>query len=331
MEDKIADLLSSCSRIDFGAVNLSQEEEGFLEQLNREMLSFCDYLPKSIRTEAVFFLMKYLRTSFNDGINFFNYFYTPAWSILFWLNQSCPDNRKLDPKSLKDANTAHSMAMFLHAFDDHLNDGQLPVTHLALLIRSQCWTIMNRAFGKLAKGVKNGSAIVSGFIDDYYSSICPSEVTDSLDSYCAIFRRQMATSLIAPVLMARRIYTTEEYSRSVQAAYSSFGIAWRLLDDLQDFEKDMMAGIHSSLYTCLPEEIRKRWNQVREEKADGNGDSAGQVLNYVLASGIIDTIRQRICVELESAASRADSCNMTGFANELRFLLKPLRHRESCS
>jgi hypothetical protein len=331
MEGRIADLLSFCSRIDFGAVDLSQEEQAFRAELNREMLSLCQYLPKSMRTEAALFLVNCLGTSFNDGLNFVNYFYTPAWSILFWLNRSCSDNRKLDPKYVKDAKTGHTMAMFLHAFDDHLTDGQLPVTHLALLMRSQSWVIMNRAFERLAKGVEKGATIVSDFIDDYYSGIGTSDEAESLDSYCAFFRKQMATCLIVPILMAKRMYANEEYSRSIQAAYSSFGIAWRLLDDLQDIEKDMMKGVHSSLYTCLPEEIRKRWERVKREKADRNSDSAGQVLNYVLASGTIDRLRQRICSELESAASRADSCDMAGFADELRCLLKPLRNGENHS
>jgi len=328
MEGRIADLLSFCSRIDFGAVKLSKEEVAFRGDLNREMLEFCQYLPKSMRTEAALFLMRYLHTSFIGCVNFVDYFYVPAWSILFWLHQSCPDNRKLNLK-MKDAKTGHAMAMFLHALDDHLTDGQLPVTHLTLLMRSQSWMIMKEAFKKLARGVDQGTAIVSDLIDDYYSSISKSDGTHSLDSYCNFFRKQMATWLIVPMLLARKITAEEEFSRSIQSAYYSFGIAWRLLDDLQDIEKDMRKGIHSSLYICLPKGIRKEWNGVKEEKAHGNGGSAGQVLNYVLSSGIIDRIRQRVCSELESAASIADSCNMSGFADELRCLLEPLKNGQN--
>lgn len=324
MSKRITDLLSFCSRVDFGIVPLSREEESFRVELNREMLLFCEYLPKSMQTKSVLFFMKYLHASFDDNLNFVKYFYTPAWSILFWLHRSCPDNKKLGSKHMTNAKTGHIMAMFLHAFDDHLTDGQLSVTHMALLMRSQSWMIMNRAFERLAKGVERGPAIVRNYIDDYYSSIGTSEEMESLDSYCAFFTKQMATWLIVPVLMAKRIYSNKEFVRSVQSVYSSFGIAWRLLDDLQDIENDMMKGIHSSIYTCLPDEIRKAWDRVKKEKADGNGGGAGLVLNYVLASGIIDIIRERICSELESAASRADSCFMTGFADELRCLLRPL-------
>jgi hypothetical protein len=226
---------------------------------------------------------------------------------------------------MQDAKTGQTMALFLHALDDHLTDGQLPVTHLALLMRTQSWMIMKRAIERLARGVPKGRAIVCDFIDNYYSSIGTEEM-ESLDSYCDFFTKQIATWLIVPVLMAKMIHANEEFARSIQAVYSSFTIAWRLLDDLQDIETDMRQGIHSSLYTCLPAELRKGWDRAKEEKAGGNGGSAGQVLNYVLASGTIDRIRKRICNELESAASRADSCNMAGFANELRFLLRPLRN-----
>ncbi len=328
MGGKIADLLSFCSQIDFGAVNLSREEKEFCSELNREMLSSCEYLPKSMQTKTALFLAEYLHASFHGGLNFANYFYAPAWSILFWLHRSCPDIRKLGPKHMGEAKTGHAMAMFLHAFDDHLADGELPVTHMSLLIRSEFWMIMNQSFERLAKGVKDGSAIVRDFIDDYYSSIVKSDGRNTLDSYCDFFRKQMATWLIVPVLMAKRMYVNEEFARSVQAIYSSFGIAWRLLDDLQDIEKDMMNGIHSSLYTCLPDDIRKRWDRVKKEKANRNSGFAAQVFNYILASRIIDRIRKRICGELESAASRADSCDMTGFADELRCLLRPLRNGE---
>jgi hypothetical protein len=327
MEGRIADLLSFCSLVNFGTVNLSREEEAFRGELNQEMLAFCKYLPKSMQTKAALFLIKYLHVSFNDGLNFINYFYAPAWSILFWLYQSCPNNRKLDPKYVKDAKTGHTMAMFLHAFDDHLTDGQLPVTHLALLMRTQSWMRMNLAFEKVASRVPKGAAIVSDFIDDYYSSMGTSDETESLESYCAFFRKQMATWLVVPVLMAKRIYADEKFARSVQAIYSSFGIAWRLLDDLQDIEKDLIKGIHSSLYTCLPGSIRKRWDRVKEERGNPNNGSAMHVLNYILVNGVIDRIKQRICSELESAACRADCCDMAGFADELRCLSRPLRIR----
>jgi hypothetical protein len=232
---------------------------------------------------------------------------------------------------VKDAKTGHTMAMFLHAFDDHLTDGQLPVTHLALLMRSQSWMVMNLAFKRLAKGVEKGAATVCDFIEDYYSTIGKSDETESLDSYCKFFRKQMATWLIVPILLARRMRSNEEFARSVQAAYSSFGIAWRLLDDLQDIEKDMMKGVHSSIYVCLNEDLRGWWDEDPQAKKNQNNDYVQTILNYVLEKRVINTIKERACGELESAASIADSCSMPGLAGEFRCLLRPLRTEESLS
>jgi len=330
MEDRIADLLSFCSRIDFGTVNLSNEEEEFRGELNREMLALCEYLPKSMQTEAVLFLMEYLHTSSIGCINFVNYFYAPAWSILFWLHQLCPESVKVKLK-MRDAKAGHAMAMFLHALDDHLTDGQLPVTPLTLLIRSQSWMIMNQALERLARGVEKGTAIVSYLIDDYYSSIGKSNGAASLDSYCNFFRKQMATWLIVPILLAKRISVDEEFSRSIRSAYYSFGIAWRLLDDLQDIKKDMMKGVHSSIYVCLNEDLKGWWDKDTEEKKDQDGEYVQTILRYVLEKNVIDSIKERTCSELESAASIADSCSMSGFADELRCLLKPLREGQNFS
>jgi len=321
----ITDLLSFCSRVDFGSVSLSREEEVFQGELNREMLDLCENLPESMQTEAALFLMQYLQTPFYDGPNFVNFFYAPAWSILFWLQRSCPENITLDPGYVKAARTGHTMAMFLHALDDHLVDGQLPITHLALLLRSQAWMDMNRAFDRLARDVKGGTEIVHGFIDDYYMSINKPEETKSLSGYCNLFKRQMATALIAPILMARRIDPGKELSASIQAAYCSFGIAWRLLDDLQDLEKDMMKGVHSCIYVCLNEEVRGYWNKNPEKKNDQNNGYKQTILRHIWETRVVDCIKARICSELDSAAAIADTCNMPGLAGEFRSLLKPLR------
>jgi hypothetical protein len=154
------------------------------------------------------------------------------------------------------------------------------------------------------------------------------DATNDLDGFCMIFRRQMATALVVPVLMAKKIDAAESFVSPIREAYSSFGIAWRLLDDLQDMEKDMTEGVHSSLYVCLPAEMRKTWDQVKKKATGRNGDPARSVLNYILMNGIIETIRSRICSELESAVSLAGDCHLQGFAEELHSLLEPLKIRE---
>ena len=189
---------------------------------------------------------------------------------------------------------------------------------------------MNRAFERLAKAVEGGPAIVRNFIDDYYSSIGTSEATDSLDGYCSLFRKQMATWLIVPILLARRVHPEGEFSQSVQSAYTSFGIAWRLLDDLQDLDKDIAKGVHSSIYACLDEDWKILWDKAVRERTGRQRGFAQDVLNGVLQNKVIDRILERTCCELESAASIADACGMPGFGHELRSLMKPLTNESRC-
>jgi hypothetical protein len=327
MEDEFEDLLSSCSAINFGIIDISREEKEFYNDLNNEIILLCQSLPESARTKAFLFLMDYSKISFAD-LDFFKRYYIPAWSILYWLIHRCHDAGGLRQIDIRSAKTAHSMAMFLHSLDDHLNDNELPASHVALLLRSQSWMIMNHALDTLADRVDGGEEIVRSFINDYYSGICGSAKTNSLESYCDLFRKLMAMGLIVPALMTREITSDVGFTDAVLTAYVSFGIAWRLLDDIRDIRIDMAKGIHSSIYACLPEEIRDSWNGNAEEKKDKNNGYAQLVLSYIQKDSVIDRIKERICSELESAASIADYFDMSGLGDEFRSLLRPLRNRQ---
>lgn len=323
MNNKISDLRSFCSKIHFGAVDLSDEEKKFCTEWNREIISLCKSLPESTQTDALLFLMRYSRASFED-LNLFRMYYVPAWSIIYWLIKSCPNPGKLSHQDVKNAKAAHFMAMFLHALDDHLNDHQIPVTHLALLLRSQAWVLMNNAIRSLSEGLDGDMEMVEDFIDDYYASIRNTNGTNSLKDYCALFRKQMATWLIVPFILSQKMTLNEKFTNAVQAAYGSFGIAWRLLDDIQDMEIDMNNSIHSSLYVCLDEEIKELWDQDFPENGPKNSRECDIILEHILENHIIDTIKKQLCRELRSAASIFDDCNLNGLADEFRCMLKPL-------
>lgn len=325
MEDIITGLLSSCFEIDFGVVNLSEEERRFCKELNDEIVSLCGSLPRSTQTEALLSIMQYWGIPFDQEFNFFRYYYIPSWSIIYWLIQSAAGGKGLEEVVLRNAKAGHSMAMFLHPFDDHLNDHEIPAIHLTLLLRSQSWMIMNHALYSLADGVDGGNGIVRGFLDDYYSSIRSSEKVESLDSYCDLFRKQMATWFIAPALLTKRMTSDAEFTDAILTAYGSFGIAWRLLDDIKDLKADMMQGKHSSIYVSLPDEIRDVWNKGGQGEADVDGAYSEAISSYILESGAIETVRERLCSELESAASIVRGLDMAGLANEFDCLLRPLR------
>jgi hypothetical protein len=324
MTDRIDKLVSHCSKIGFGDVTLSGDQQTFCNEMNTEMISLCKSMPVSTQNEAFLFIMKYLRASIDNKFNLFKYFYAPAWSIIYWLIKAFPKERALSERDLCDAKTTHCMAMLLHPLDDHLNDNDLQATHLVLLLRSQAWLIMINAVHRLAGTVENGPEIVRDLIDRYYSGVCGPRVTDSLDSYCAMFRKEMATWLIVPALLMKKMGITDEAGEAILSGYESFGIAWRLLDDINDIEADIENGALSSVYCALSEDGRRMW--LKHSTAD-NLSSERDILEVVYETGVIDVVRERICRELDSAASVTDSGRFAieGLAGEYRFLMRPLK------
>ena len=324
-QDRYEKLLSSCSQMNFGSVHLLDKENDFRRKFNQEIVLLCKSLPESTQTDAILFLTQYLVTPIGRELNFFANYYAPAWSIIYWLVQSGMNGKRFEHADIKSAVSAHSMALFLHPLDDHLNDGQLPASHLHLLLRSQAWMMMNAALECLSAGIDGGEKFVRHFINDYYSSICNKEEVESLDSYCEHFRKQMATWMIAPLLLAKKISPDEGFTKAIQSAYGSFGIAWRLLDDLRDIKADMTKGEHSAVYVCLPASERKLWDDCAKNKFDQYSDSLRLILDGVQQYSVIESLKRRICCELDSAASITQANKMEGLADEFRCLSTPLR------
>jgi hypothetical protein len=185
--------------------------------------------------------------------------------------------------------------------------------------------ILINSLKNLSDGLDKGDEIVNDFIDDYYSSILGSNDINTLGRYCDLFRKQMATWLIVPVLITKKITTDEEFTDAVQIAYESFGIAWRLLDDINDIETDLKKGSQSSVYLCLPDDIKKLWDQNDGEESNYDNFSPEIIYDSILKNKIVYRLQKKLCKELESAASLTDNYNMTGLANEYRCLLKPLK------
>ncbi|MDX1739415.1 MAG: hypothetical protein R3261_14345, partial [Alphaproteobacteria bacterium] len=213
--------------------------------------------------------------------------------------------------------------------DDHLKDKQIPVTHLALLLRSQAWMLMKDAIRSLAGGFDGDRKMVENFVDDYYASIRNTGGASSLKDYCTLFRKQMATWLIVPFILTKKMTLHEEFSNAVQAAYGSFGIAWRLLDDIQDMEIDMNNGVHSAIYVCLDEDIKGLWDKNFHEDRPKNSRERDIILQHIIENHIIDTVKEWLCRELASAASVFDEWNLNGLADEFRCMLKPLVHGQN--
>jgi hypothetical protein len=274
--------------------------------------------------------MQYSGVNLGDELDFFAKYYPPSWSILYWLSHNCTHpTKRLKKGDVTSAITAQSMAMFLHSLDDHLTDSQVSVSPPSLVLRSQAWTIMNHAFCNLAEGVPTGERTVRGFIDEYYSSIRDSKGLKSLDSYCDLFRRQMGIGMIAPTLLSMKMTEISDFTKDLQIAYGSFGIAWRLLDDIRDIGDDIEKGTESSIYLCLPERVRTQWkNNMFRNRATAKA-ATKSILIHILEHSLIDKMKERICAELETAASIVEAYDLTGLAREFRCLARPIRNSGS--
>jgi hypothetical protein len=117
-----------------------------------------------------------------------------------------------------------------------------------------------------------------------------------------------------------------DFRRDLQIAYGSFGIAWRLLDDIKDIRDDIKNGTHSAIYLYLPEKIKTYWGNNRLRKQATTQDSTNAILSYILEHSLIDKIKEKICAELEISASIVEAHKMTGLAREFRRLAQPLRN-----
>ena len=215
--------------------------------------------------------------------------------------------------------------MLLHSLDDHLMDGQVPITPLSLLVRNQAWMRMNSAFRTLACGVPEGERTARDFIDAYCRSLKTSKRINDLESYCMQFKKQMAIGMVAPVLLAKKITGRADFARDMEKAYGSFGIAWRLLDDIQDIASDIEAGAHSSIYLCLPKDLRKEWDRDKVDRAQGGEKPGDLIVEYILETGLSEAMKARASVELQAAALIAENRGLPGLADEFRWLASPLR------
>ncbi len=294
------------------------------QRLNNQVSDLCRSLPKSMQAGAMMFLMEYSHIGVGEALDFFKYYYAPAWSVLYWMAASSKADGSVSEKEMNHALCGQAMAMLLHSFDDHLVDGGIPVSHLTLLVRSQAWRRMRDAIDRFCADLAGGSDIASAFINEYYSGIMEQDTPQTLDAYCGLFRRQMATWVVMPVLTARKIGGSDDFVADLRGAYECFGIAWRLLDDIQDLEADMADGTHSAVYVCLGEKGRALWDDRGRGKRRDTGKSAEKICAMIQEMKILETIAGRIVAELDNAAALAEKIGLQGLAEEYRVLAGPV-------
>ena len=118
--------------IKFGQLLFSEPEMAVRRRMNQGLFETLHRgLPAARHREAEALVRGY-GNGFED---FFILFYPFVWSFLYWLPTS--HRREALPIELV---RAHGLSLFLHLWDDHLCDGQLPVDMLRLQIRTAVWS-----------------------------------------------------------------------------------------------------------------------------------------------------------------------------------------------
>jgi hypothetical protein len=317
-----ASIFRRSSAIRFGDVPTGKAVD-FYRRLNDQVPALCRSLPRSAQTEALMFLMGYVGIGVGEPLEFFKNYYPPAWSVLYWLVESLPGRGTVSGEEIDAVLGGQAMAMLLHSLDDHLVDGDVPVSHVTLLIRGQAWHRMNECINRFCAGVPGGIDIARDFIGDYYTGITEKKAPGSLDMYCELFRKQMATWVIMPVMTARKI-GDEGFVSALRSAYESFGIAWRLLDDIQDLEADIESGDRSAVYTCLDEGGRALWESLTVKKGGAFIKTTGKICSIIQTGSILGRIAEQIVTELRRAADLSDRIGLGGLAEEFRALATPV-------
>ncbi len=329
MERMPSGAISEAGSITFGAVELSAHERDFFGRLNGQMMKLCRSLPGSMQAGALQFLMDYTRTGVGEPLEFYRDYFPPSWSVLYHLYEGSKSGRAISRKEKESALAFHAMAMFLHSLDDHLNDGDIPASHLLLLLRSQAWVFMAESLKVFARDGR-ARALAEDFMDMYFRSVSAADRPGTLDAYCGEFRRQMGTWLVAPVLLARKVLVKAAAVNALRDAYESFGIAWRLLDDVNDLVEDMERGARTAVYLLLPEEGRRLWDDLPMKSSSSRArvSARKEILRLIAKHQVLREAIRRMSGELERAASLAASCGLAGLAEEFRALGSPLRTRQ---
>jgi hypothetical protein len=311
---------SPLRRIYFGQVTLAPEVLLLRQRLDRALFGVCRSLPSPLVDDAMNLLAGYGLPAGSapargtvDSIDFFHLFYSPLWSWIHW---------SLDATNSEEIIAGQAMAMFLHLFDDHLQDGHLRCDPLRLQLRTAAWLRLEDAVRRLHDDRLDLKAAWNAEVERYFAAIHhPPAVTD-LDGYCARFRDQMATCLGIPMLTHLRL-GKKQNAAALRQILCGLGVAWRLLDDVQDAYADLFSGEQTSIYILLDEAGRMDWQRVREAGPESH-EKWLRLVESCFRSGLFKGILSRCCAELEEAAQLSLQAGWEGLGVELRQLRHPV-------
>jgi len=309
MDKKINKILTACRGLTFGIFPLDENLTLWQKAVNDEITSLCRELPKSQQASALIFLMNYSGISIGSEMNFFQNYFPPSWTILSHLaaSEQNPGSENF-PTHLR----AHAMAMFLHSLEDHLVDKEIPSDNLTLLLHGEAWHRYRSALEEIMGKDKARRELTMNHLDRYFASISTGPKEPSLQGYCRHFRDQMATWTVTPLLMKGK------KANDLAEAYESFGIAWRLLDDLNDLEDDILQGTRNACYYILEEQ----WRNLYDNQEDPRDYE--ELIKHLTQADHLETIITLIRNFLIEGSRAARHAGIPAFGDELEQMALPI-------
>lgn len=296
--------------------SLNEEQIEIKVFMNQQIPELCTELPPSIGTRALLYIQNHMVQNGLSGIlSFYDKFFPPAWTSLYWSRH----HTNFFPEDVfLNAIRAQSMALFLHIFDDHLVDGELPMGFLPLQIRTAAWQRFHRYTELVFEHFSSGRDIPDYFLNEYFAGVCDPSPPDTLEDYEHRFRKQIATWLIHPYHFVH--HGGKEKADLFRRAYESFGVAWRILDDIWDIEVDALQGVRTAVYYLLDDEARRAWLE-----RPLNPESAASIQRSLKENGVLDQLLNRIHNELSDAIEISGKIGLDEFGDELSRMRNALR------
>jgi hypothetical protein len=313
----------------FGTITPSGNEENLYDILNIQIVKLCRQLPKHMQNPALLFMMNYSNIKLGDPLDFFSHYYAPTWTMIPHIIESKHAKIRLSDAECEQALCGQAMALFLHSIDDHLTDAQLQPSHLTLLLRSKAWECLKKTISEFSES--GDITAVEELINEYYEGICPDREPDTAREYWERFKHEIATWYIMPLLTIKKCTGSVDLFSGIKNMTGLFGSAWRILDDIQDIEDDMMTGIKSAVYYSLNENTKKLWNalssgrdqmNIHSHKAD---EMREEVCRECVQNNILENLADTAYSLLAEAENTANEISMKDLAQQYRTLAEPLK------
>lgn len=302
---------TALTTIDFGQVRQSKALQRLAAMLEGEIRGPILDLPASLRDEATGLLDAYP----GPGRPFIGLFYVPIWSFLAHVVTDA--NRQPDADTLKAAQTAHALSLFLHLWDDHLTDNQMATDVLRLQLRSLAWQRFDTAVGHLAAQLPDGGERIAGLVSLYLTSIHRPPVVSGFDAYCARFNAQAGIWRVAPTAFG--ILTGgEQAATRLDQVICDFAAAWRVMDDLQDLDADVRSGQDNAVFHLLDADEKRVWTELRSSLGSASEKKAWSSFWTMIEDGHVATrTTDRIAVFLDRAHRMARESGWPSLAADL--------------